>query len=125
MSKRPYYSKAQKALREVTDEEAEREYDRQQRERREQERVNKAIEALAESCNRMGGEEKNMERIAVSFIRQHRTLQASMIRVLLKFLAWYGGLGEEDYDLRNSAAVKACRELLPQSVVDGVHIPFI
>jgi len=52
-------------------------------------------------------------------LRQHRTLQASVIRLLFSMLKEYGDAGDEYYDLRNEAAVKACQKL------EAPAIPFI
>ena len=102
-----------------------REYEARQADRKQEGLIDECIEKLSDAVNSTGWEEKNKRIFFTCFLRKHRTLQAGMIRMLLSFLMEYGELPEDWYDLRNSAAVRACKKLLPRSIVEDTHIPFI
>ena len=85
--------------------------------------IEESVKLLAGATNWMG---RSDEEIALEWVhhfrREHRTLQASAIRVLLQALVFYGDSGDAYYDLRNEAAVEACK--LVRQAADQ-PIPFI
>jgi hypothetical protein len=65
--------------------------------------------------------------LAFAMHREHRTLQASIIRLIFSFLVQYSKLDGARYtDLRNEAAVNACKKLAKAMENDpDFHIPLI
>jgi hypothetical protein len=51
--------------------------------------------------------------IVVELAREHRTLQQSMTTVMLQWFVHLASLSENFYDLRNEAAVKTAKVILP------------
>lgn len=89
------------------------------------EEVRNLIEKLSRLSNVMGSEKEIVEGIVQAFFSEHRTLQASMVRVLLKGLVEYAKRADQHgmTDLRNEGAVKTLLKV--STVVQDNPIPFI
>jgi hypothetical protein len=83
------------------------------------------IELLSKSSNSMGNEKYLVQGILNGLIKEHRTLQASIVRTLLTSLTKWGKDADvfHNYDLRNEAAVKTVMKIVP--IVQDNPIPFI
>lgn len=78
------------------------------------------MKGLSNFVNHTCQSDKEFKKIFQETLRQdHRTLQASAIRLLIQCLIEYGE--NASYDLRNEGAVKACQQIKEMSF----HIPFI
>jgi len=87
-----------------------------------QELAKKMINDLSSHVNNMGLDENEFaDEFFQALAREHRTLQASIVRVLLKGLVRYGE--NISTDLRNEAAKKACKAV--SDVIRSCPIPFI
>ena len=91
-------------------------YDKIKQNNRDQQLIKESIETLINICNRNHGIDIGGT-IADAIQRNHRTLQASLVRELLTALQEYGKTPY--YDLRNQAAVEYCKQLPDHA------IPFI
>lgn len=83
-------------------------YDKIKHDNRDQQLIAESINNLINLCNRNHGLNIG-ETIAQELQKNHRTLQASLIRELLTALHEYGKTPY--YDLRNQAAVEYCKQL--------------
>ena len=81
------------------------------------------VESLSRIVNVMGDDKEIVEAFTDTFNRQHRTLQASMIRVLSSFLKDYGK--NEHFDARNEAAVALAKTMTESIGEYGPAIPHI
>ncbi|MFN4217437.1 MAG: hypothetical protein ACK4HQ_08575 [Brevinematales bacterium] len=83
------------------------------------------IENLFNLVNVMGSEKDVVEGLKYGFRIRHRTLQASMVRVLLKAMVDYAADADANgaVDLRNDAAIKTLMKIRP--IVQDNPIPFI
>jgi hypothetical protein len=89
------------------------------------EEVRNLIEQFSRMVNVMGSEKEVVEGLAVALLNEHRTLQASMVRVLLKGLVEYAKRADQHgmTDLRNEGAIKTLLKV--SAVVQDNPIPFI
>lgn len=83
------------------------------------------IKNLLHAVNVMGSEKEVISGIITALNCEHRTLQASMIRVILKSLVGWAKNADinQSFDLRNEAAVKTVMKIAP--IVQDNPIPFI
>jgi len=81
----------------------------------------KLAEQICNQINVLNAEKEWVKGFVETFDKQHRTLQASAVRVLIKALKKYGseGIKNKRYDGRNEAAVDYCAEL------EDPVIPFV
>jgi hypothetical protein len=70
-------------------------------------------------------ERELVEKLFLGISSEHRTLQASFWRILFSVMKKYGQIEPAWYDLRNEAAVKACKKLTEHIETDSLYIPFI
>lgn len=84
--------------------------------------ASKLVDELFRVIN-SGRDEKVAETLLLAIQNQHRTLQASFWRIIFTVMQKYGETPETHYDLRNEAAVKACKKLA--ELDQQSYIPFI
>lgn len=89
------------------------------------EAAEKIVSFFADETNNIGLNEPAFAQALVNAMhRQHRTLQANVIRVLQHFLVEYGKRdGVRWTDLRNEAAVELCKQLTP--ILTDNYIPTV
>jgi hypothetical protein len=89
------------------------------------ETANDLIAKLSNLVNTMGSENGIVEGLRSGIMNQHRTLQASMIRVLLRALVDFAADADANgaYDLRNKAAIDTLMKI--RGIVQDNPIPFI
>jgi len=80
------------------------------------------IAIFSDKANHMGNENDFADWLSEMFMLEHRTLQATMIRIIRKFLLEYGKV--TNHDLRNEAAIKWAKAATDLTK-DGYYIPFV
>jgi hypothetical protein len=89
-------------------------------ERREDDAMRDAVNALSNVVNRGG----SPERFVRYMNREHRTLQQSMTGLMLAWFKHLSALTENQYDARNAASVQVAKKVM--IVTDGAtRLPFI
>jgi hypothetical protein len=82
----------------------------------------KLAETISNGVNVMG---QSPEAFAAAMGRQHRTLQQNFTRFCFAWIRHLAKLEENQYDLRNEASVKACREIVQRTGESSSFLPFI
>jgi len=88
-------------------------------------REEELAEMIADRVNAMGLKLYGPSSFAEAMGRQHRTLQQNFTRLCLEWIRQVGGLQEGQYDLRNEASVKVCREIVEKTGDYGLTLPYI
>jgi len=70
-------------------------------------------------------ERELVEKLFLGISSEHRTLQASLWRIIFYVMKKYGEIEPEWYDLRNESAVKVCRRVAEYIEQNNLYIPFI
>lgn len=84
-------------------------------------KIQEAVQVLSDAVNVMGFEGTGSV-LAIALRKQHRTLQASIMRGLIDMFKIYQN---EAFDLRNRAAVRAAEIFSKAVESEEIYIPFI
>lgn len=79
----------------------------------------KALSALTDSLNSFSW---NPETFAKAVQFEHRTLQQSLMRTIVKVIR---EMAEFNYDGRNEASVMLCKEIVESGILDNHPLPFV
>ena len=79
----------------------------------------KALSTLTDSLNSFSW---NPETFAKAVQFEHRTLQQSLMRTMVKVIR---AMAEFPYDGRNEASVKLCKEIVESGILDQSPLPLI
>lgn len=85
--------------------------------RKQVDRIFALVDQLADEVNVLGSHQVFEEAFSSALIKQHRTLQQSLVGNLIQALRRYGDTSGTD--ARNEAAVKHCQNL------EEVHFPLV
>lgn len=90
-----------------------------------QERISDIVSKLFDELNKMGNEEMVSKFFIEAMCRQHRTLQQNFFsHVVVAAIKDFAKRHDEGYyDLRNEAACKCAKKLMP--LIKDEHFPFI
>lgn len=80
---------------------------------KQQQLVADGVRLLCDGVNTMGGRGESIRAFLDTLMSQHRTLQQSVIGMMLSVVKEYAGIEDQWVDLRNEAARAACARLRP------------
>lgn len=85
----------------------------------------RTAEAVAATTSMVNGDRQARKEFVEGMAKEHRTLQQGFTGVCFEWIQHLASLQPGEYDLRNEAAVKACKKIMEGVDKYDLQLPYI